>query len=97
MQALYCCSGFINVALTASDQTLMVFIVAMGPFAEIILRSFLFMISPQIVLGRNSRLREAADPWVLNKHEKQSVFRLKAEWHSGRSLWGGIKDEGASK
>ena len=42
---------------------------------------------PQIVLGRNSRLREAADPWVLNKHEKQSVFHLKAEWYSVPSLW----------
>lgn len=48
--ALYCCSGHINVTLTASDQALMVFIVAMGPFTAILLRSFLFMISPKLSL-----------------------------------------------
>ncbi len=50
MQALYCRSGHINVALTASDQALMVFIVAMGLFTAILLRSFLFMISPKLSL-----------------------------------------------
>lgn len=50
MRALYCCSGHINVTLTVSDQALMVFIVAMGPFTAILLRSFLFMISPKLSL-----------------------------------------------
>lgn len=50
MQTPYCCSGHINMALTASDQALMVFIVAMGPFTEILLRSFLFMIFPKLSL-----------------------------------------------
>jgi len=49
-KALYCYSGHINVALTASDQALMLFIVAMGPFTAILLRSFLFMISPKLSL-----------------------------------------------
>lgn len=50
MQALYCCSGYINVTLTASDRAVMVFMVAMGPFTVILLRSFLFMISPKLSL-----------------------------------------------
>lgn len=50
MQVLSCCSGRINVTLKASDQTLMVFIVAMGPLTVILLRSFLFMISHKLSL-----------------------------------------------
>lgn len=52
---------------------------------------------PQIVLGRNSRLWEAADPWVVNKHEKQSLFHLKAEWSSVSGLWGKIGEGGHQK
>ena len=37
------------------------------------------------------------DPWVVNKHEKQSVFHLKAEWCSGLSLWGKIGETGHQK
>lgn len=96
MQALYCCSGYINVTLTVSDQALMVFIVAMGPFTVILLRSFLFMISPNCPWMKQ-QITGAADPWVVNKHEKQSAFHLKAEWCSVLNLGDETREGGHLK
>lgn len=53
----YTSSSHINVMLTASDQTLMVFIVAMGPFTALLLGSFLFMISPKLSLEETGDYR----------------------------------------
>lgn len=65
-----------------------------GSFHRDIIKIIFIHDISQIVLGRNSRLWEAADPWVVNKHEKQSVFHLKAEWCSAPSLWGKIAERG---
>lgn len=83
MQALYCCSGHINVAHKCGTNGLRSSSNGIhschGSFHRNIIKIIFIHDIPQIVLGRNSRLREAADPWVVNKYEKQSVFHLKAE------------------
>lgn len=50
MQTLKSHSGHTNARLTGPDQTVMVFIVAMGTFTAILLEYFLFMIFPKLSL-----------------------------------------------
>lgn len=68
-----------------------------GSFHRDIIKIIFIHDISQIVLGRNSRLWEAADPWVVNKHEKQSLFHLNAEWCSNPEPLGWDWRRGASK